>query len=277
MSDRIGTGGLPPLRFGTTGPLAPPPPAEAPRAPLAPPPPVGFQDQNATASQFGAVPASTAVPLPPGASAQSHADFVRESFRNLLAREPDEAAVASAAEALANGHPVEDFIKGIMESQERKNMESLGFTKLHAPGELPPLSSVPHLPLYDSVKLEATNLPEMVMDALRAAKELRPDIMQKMAKAENGPKNVKQEKQLAYELMTTTIGILRANGIDASRVVAYPDNAVGDPGRYGFDQLRIGNGPAIDIMGGDEGVCFIEQEAWSRPENLPENQRGLRE
>lgn len=271
MSERIGTSGIPLPYVGPAGATPPPAgPGEATQAPLAPAQaqaPAGQRDRSAVAGQFGAVPGALPVPMP-GGEALDDAAYVKDAFRRLLGREIDDASLMSASMALANGHPREDFIQGIMASEERKNLESLGFTGL-SPTPLPPLETVPHLPIYDSVKLPLTNLPEMVMQALREAQALRPEIMAKIEKHATSEKNVKREKQLAYELMTTTIGILRANGIDASRVVAYGENAVGDPGRYGFDQLRIGNGPAIDIMGGDEGVCFLEQEAWSRPENAP--------
>ncbi len=276
MIDRIGTSGMPSPFVGGTAPAAPPADAgvvtEAPSAPAYAP--AGSRDQSIVSGQIGAVQGDLAVPSP-GGEAQSEAEFVKASFRRLLGREVDDSAMMAASMALANGHPREDFLKGIMESEERKNLTSLGFTEL-SPTPLAPLQTVPHLPIYDSIKLPLTNLPEMVMQALREAKTLRPDIMAKIEK-QGDVKNVKKEKWFAYELMTTTIGILRANGIDASRVVAFGEQAVGDPGRYGFDQLRIGNGPAIDVMGGDEGVCFLEQEAWSRPENAPTDEHRKKE
>lgn len=268
MIDRIGPG-TPPTPV--PAPVAPPAPAPAAGGSCAVPAPTPVQDQSAVAGRIGAVAPGMPVPAP-GTEALGDAAFIQDAFRRHLGREIDEKSLMEASMALANGHPREAFLKSVFESEEYKSNQAIGFAGI-SPTPLEPLSTVPHLPMYDGVKLPLTNLPDMVMQALREAKNLRPDIMEKMARYEanfekNG-KNVQKEKQLSYELMTTTIGILRANGIDASRVIAFPDNPVGHPGRYAFDQLRIGNGPAIDIMGGDEGVCFLEQEAWSRPENAP--------
>ncbi|HEY9839293.1 MAG TPA: DUF4214 domain-containing protein, partial [Candidatus Obscuribacterales bacterium] len=67
-----------------------------------------------------------------------------------------------------------------------------------------------------------------------------------------------EDRPTALRMMTLLIGALRAHGFDAHRVVNYPNQPVGDPGRYGKEALVL-NGRVFD--------CYF---SWGSPESRPQ-------
>lgn len=112
----------------------------------------------------------------------------------------------------------------------------------------PPLATVPITAAYRSVQLDRSS-PQAAV--LGAASFVRQNYPQYFTSGDN--------RAVAMQMMTTTIGILRANGLDAHRVVNYADRAVGDPNRYGKDALVL-NGRVFD--------CYLAWPESGRPQAL---------
>ena len=98
-------------------------------------------------------------------------------------------------------------------------------------------------PAWRNVRLDKSSPAAAVLSAARWVKENHPEFFDKG-----------DDRPTAMEMMKHVIGVLRANGFDAHRVVNYKDRPVGDPGRYGKDALVLG-GTIFDVYGawGDPG------------------------
>lgn len=99
------------------------------------------------------------------------------------------------------------------------------------------LSTVPDLPEY-KVQIDTSSPEKAIVSAATWVKENRPDLFVEG-----------DDRDKAYEMMTCVIGILRANGFPAHRVVNHPSRPVGNPWRYGSDALVL-NGSIYDCYGG---------------------------
>jgi hypothetical protein len=104
------------------------------------------------------------------------------------------------------------------------------------------LTTVPPNPAWRNIRIGGKSPMEAVLAAARWVRENRPEYFDKG-----------EDRPTAYKMMTDMIGILRANGYDAHRVVNHPSRPVGDPGRYGKDALVL------------DGVIFDAFQAWGDP------------
>lgn len=93
-----------------------------------------------------------------------------------------------------------------------------------------PLETVPDNPAWRSVPLDRSSNEAAVKSAAQWVKDHHPEFFDKG-----------EHRPTAYEMMTVVIGILRAHGYDAHRVVNHPSRPIGDPGRYGTDSLVLDN------------------------------------
>lgn len=113
-----------------------------------------------------------------------------------------------------------------------------------APGTAPgaELATVPYKPEYSKVTLTKNSPATAVLEAAKWVRENHPEFFDKG-----------DDRPTALKMMEMTIGIMRANGYDAHRVVNHPSRPVGDPGRYGSDALVLG-GTIFDCYGDFGGV-----------------------
>jgi len=111
-----------------------------------------------------------------------------------------------------------------------------------APAPGGPLTTVPPNPSYAAVRLDKSSPLAALLSAARWVRQNRPEYFDKG-----------EDRPTAYKMMTEVIGIMRANGYDAHRVVNHPSRPVGDPGRYGTDALVL------------DGVIYDVFRAWGDP------------
>lgn len=104
------------------------------------------------------------------------------------------------------------------------------------PGALPALQTVPALPEYNR-PIPRSSPEAAILETARYVKATYPHLFADDDRAKH------------YEAMTHVIGILRANGLDAHRVVNHPSRPVGDPWRYGSDALVL-DGTIYDVYRG---------------------------
>lgn len=122
---------------------------------------------------------------------------------------------------------------------------------------LQPLSTVPHLPRYAACKLDVSNPEQAVVQAATWVRENFPEVFGQYNQGvfnPDGAINKQAERRNGHELSTHVIGVLRANGLDVSRVVRHPDQPVGSPGRYVNDALALPDGRNIDFYGGEDNT-----------------------
>lgn len=100
-----------------------------------------------------------------------------------------------------------------------------------------PLSTVPLKPEYLSATIDKSSVPAAVKSAAQWVKDTYPELMARAG-----------DRQVCFEIMTHVIGALRANGIDAHRVVNHASRAVGDGWRYGSDAVVVNN-RVFDVFG----------------------------
>ena len=96
------------------------------------------------------------------------------------------------------------------------------------PGGLPALQTVPNNPEYN-VPINKSSESAAILATAQYVKQRYPQFF------------VDDDRAKHYQAMTTVIGILRANGLDAHRVVNHTSRAMGDPWRYGSDALVLNN------------------------------------
>ncbi len=114
-----------------------------------------------------------------------------------------------------------------------------------APGQPAPggdLATVPPNPIYRSVRLDKSSPLAALLSAARWIRENKPEYFDKG-----------EDRPTAYKMMTDLIGIMRANGYDAHRVVNHPSRPIGEPGRYGSDALVL------------DGVIYDCFRSWGDP------------
>ncbi|NLI76829.1 MAG: hypothetical protein GX442_10355 [Candidatus Riflebacteria bacterium] len=104
------------------------------------------------------------------------------------------------------------------------------------PGEA--LETVPMLPGYADVPIDTSSDRAAITSTATWVKEHHPDLFVEG-----------DDRDKAYVMMTHVIGIMRAHGYDAHRVVNHPSRPVGNPWRYGSDALVI-NGYIFDCYAG---------------------------
>jgi len=105
----------------------------------------------------------------------------------------------------------------------------------HAPGG--ELSTVPYNPRWANVRLDKSSPLAALLNAARYVKDNHPEFFDKG-----------DDREVAYKMMTEVIGIMRANGFDAYRVVNHPSRPLGHPLRYGSDAVVL-DGRVYDVWG----------------------------
>ncbi|MBM3276360.1 MAG: hypothetical protein FJZ00_14495 [Candidatus Sericytochromatia bacterium] len=105
------------------------------------------------------------------------------------------------------------------------------------PGALPPLGTVPVLPEYGNVPINRSSDAAAILSAAEFVRRAHPQWF------------MVDDRAVCLEIMTKVIGILRAHGYDAHRVVNHAGKPVGDPWRYGSDALVL-NGIVWDVYRG---------------------------
>lgn len=149
--------------------------------------------------------------------------FVIRLYNEMLGRIPDIEGMTNHLNGLKLGMTREQLVTVFLDSGE--------------------LKTVPNDPTYH-VPISQTSPTAAIVDAATWVKVNHPEFF-----------NQGEARPVAYRMMTLVIGILRANGFDAHRVVNYPDRPVPDPGRYGKDALVL-NGTIYDVYRawGDPGA-----------------------
>lgn len=102
---------------------------------------------------------------------------------------------------------------------------------------LPSLQTVPVKPEFGAVPVDKSSANAAILSVATWVKQNFPGPFQTDDRAQH------------YQAMTMVIGILRAHGFDAHRVVNHESRAVGDPWRYGSDALVL-NGSVYDVYQG---------------------------
>ena len=185
---------------------------------------------------------------------QTDKAFVTTLYRELLGREPDADGMAAHLAGLSRGTTRQELRGYFLNSSE--------YIELHTPKpppvEVPPpvvvappavpapvvipepgaaLSTVPLKPEY-AVAIDKSSDSAAVLSAATWVRNNRPEMFIQG-----------DDRQLAFQMMTVMIGILRANGYDATRVVNHPSFPVGAGMRYGSDAVVV-NGEIFDTIGG---------------------------
>lgn len=188
----------------------------------------------------------------PGDQAKQDFDFVVGLYRDVLGREPDPDGLKAHLTALAQGATHDDVTQAFLHSPEFQarvaNPEPANTPEppvAPAPPAPPPhvepgaaLSTVPYLPEYASAPIDTSSPSAAVLSAARFVKDSNPALF---ARAD--------DRQVDYQIMTKVIGVLRAKGFDATRVVNHTERPVGDGWRYGSDAVAL-NGRVYDCYVG---------------------------
>ena len=254
-----------PSDIGATGPRpirpALPTPTSPKLPPLAPP----------QAPQAGcAVPAGTELPNVPDAGpasafgleadprAEDDQAFLKRLYKEELGRDADPAGLAAWAKNLAQGMSRDEARRHFQNAPEARLPETIArkaWQKSMAGAEgQDPVETIKPDPRYARAQLDTTSLQTATESAAQWVHETYPELVKALDEAHHAvPENKQKSRQLAYELTGHLIGALRANGVDAQRLVRQSHNDFGNPSRYVNDAFVLPDGRAIDWLGG-EGV-----------------------
>ncbi|MFO0598585.1 MAG: DUF4214 domain-containing protein [Myxococcaceae bacterium] len=177
--------------------------------------------------------------------------FVRGLYRDLLHREPDPEGFAAHLAGLERGATRADIRQVFLGSSEYAELQRprptppIAPTPAPAPAPAPrtypepgrALSTVPPKESYLDVPVDQTSPDAAVLSTARWIRSNRPGYFDKG-----------DDRKVAFDMMTEIIGVLRAHGYDAHRVVNHTDRPVGDGLRYGSDAVVL-NGKIFDLYG----------------------------
>lgn len=187
-------------------------------------------------------PAPRKAPVSPEQRA-SHEAYVTSLYRDLLGREPDAEGLASHLRGLETGMSRAQIRDVFLGSDEYRALQQRPAptpepAPTPAPTPAPPprtypepgpaLSTVPPKPEYLDVPLDKRSLDSAVLSAARWVREHRPQYFTQG-----------EDRSVAFAMMTEVIGILRAHGYDAHRVVNHPSFPMGHGNRYGSDAVVV--------------------------------------
>ncbi len=196
-------------------------------------------------------PAKRPAGLTPEQRASNEA-YVTSLYRDLLGRAPDADGLAAHLAGLEGGNSRAQLRDVFLGSDEYRALQAQPQPQPQpapapVPAPAPPprsyvepgpaLSTVPPKPGYLDVTLDRRSLDGAVMSAARWVREHRPQYF-----------NQGEDRAVAFEMMTEVIGIMRANGYDAHRVVNHPSFPMGHGNRYGSDALVV-EGRIYDVFG----------------------------
>lgn len=175
----------------------------------------------------------------------SNEDFVRGLYRDLLKREPDEGGLKAHLAGLEGGMTRAQIRDVFLGSPEYAELQRQPVPVQPAPVEPTPtpapaprtypepgpaLSTVPAKAEYLDVPIDRSSPDAALLSTARWVRANRPGYFDKG-----------DDRHVAFQMMTEVIGILRANGFDAHRVVNHPSRPSSDPYRYGSDAVVLNN------------------------------------
>ncbi|MFT3706889.1 MAG: DUF4214 domain-containing protein [Archangium sp.] len=179
----------------------------------------------------------------------SNEDFVRGLYRDLLKREPDAGGLAAHMAGLERGVSRADIRNVFLNSSEYQELQRPQPAPTPAPVEPTPapaprtwaepgpaLSTVPPKPEYLDVPIDTTSPEAALLSTAKWVRQNRPAYFD----------NMQDDRGLAKDMMTEVIGILRAHGFDAHRVVNHPSLPPSNPVRWGSDAAVL-NGKVYDL------------------------------
>lgn len=188
-------------------------------------------------------PAQRKAPVSPEQRASNEA-YVTALYRDLLGREPDADGLASHLRGLETGMSRAQIRDVFLGSDEYRALQlrpaptpELTPAPAPVPTPAPPrtypepgpaLSTVPPKAEYLDVPLDQRSLDSAVLSSARWVRENRPQYF-----------NQGEDRSVAFAMMTEVIGILRAHGYDAHRVVNHPSFPMGHGNRYGSDAVVV--------------------------------------
>jgi hypothetical protein len=184
----------------------------------------------------------------------SNEGYVRALYQELLGREPDADGFAAHLAGLERGLTRAQLRDVFLQSDEYRAREAQPRPAptpepLPAPPPAPQpppraypepgpaLATVPPRAEWAQVRLDTRSLDAAVFSAAKWVREHRPHYF-----------NQGEDRAVAFAMMTEVIGIMRANGFDAHRVVNHPSFPIGHGNRYGSDALVV-QGRIYDVFG----------------------------
>lgn len=186
----------------------------------------------------------------------SNEQFVTGLYRELLQREPDADGLKAHLAGLERGATraqIRDVFLNSSEYAELQRPPPAPVEPTPAPAPAPAprtypepgpaLSTVPPKPEYLDVPIDTSSADAALLSTARWVRANRPGYFDKG-----------DDRHVAMEMMTEVIGILRAHGFDAHRVVNHPSLPMSNPVRWGSDAVVL-NGKIHDlfIAWGDPG------------------------
>lgn len=169
------------------------------------------------------------------------AAWVTTLYRTLLRREPDPAGLAAHLEGLRTGQSRAAVVQTFLDSPEYRALQ-------RGPERPPGPGSVPREP--------GAPLATVALTAEHARGAAAIDRSSPERAAKSAAEWVKRQhpawfpdtddRAAAYRIMTEVIGVLRAAGYDAHRVVNHPSRPAPDPHRYGADAVVL-EGRIFDV------------------------------
>jgi hypothetical protein len=192
------------------------------------------------------------VSKPSGLSPEQRASnegFVRGLYRELLNREPDAEGLAAHLAGLERGvtrAQIRDVFLNSSEYQELQRPKPAPVEPTPAPVPAPAprtypepgpaLSTVPPKAEYLDVPIDTSSPEAALLSTAKWVRQNRPAYFD----------NMQDDRGLARDMMTEVIGILRAHGFDAHRVVNHPSLPPSNPVRWGSDAAVL-NGKVYDL------------------------------
>lgn len=200
-----------------------------------------------SAGLIGMIKPKRKAPPPPPTDPAADARYVTALYRDLLGRAPDAEGFASHTRGLANGTSREALRRIFLESPEYQEKQSRPAPAAPpapvappAPPALPsaalaPLPTVPVTPEFASAPIDRSSTEAALLSAATWVKRTYPQLFTQG-----------DDRALAFRMMTKVIGVLRAHGYDAYRVVNHPSLPASNPVRYGSDALVL-DGSVYDV------------------------------
>lgn len=184
----------------------------------------------------------------------SNEDFVKGLYRDLLKREPDAGGFAAHLAGLEGGATRAQIRDVFLNSTEYAELQRpkpvepapapVEPTPTPAPAPRtyvepgPALSTVPPKPEYMDVPIDTSSPQAAMLSTAKWVRQNKPHYFD----------NLQDDRGLAKDLMTEVIGILRAHGFDAHRVVNHPSLPPSNPVRWGSDAVVLAGG-VYDLYG----------------------------
>lgn len=183
----------------------------------------------------------------------SNEEFVKGLYRDILKREPDAGGFAAHMAGLEGGATRAQIRDVFMNSTEYAELQRQPAPVEPAPVEPTPvpapaprtypepgpaLASVPPKAEYMDVPIDTSSPQAAMLSTAKWVRQNKPHYFD----------NMQDDRGIAKEMMTEVIGILRAHGFDAHRVVNHPSLPPSNPIRWGSDAVVLAGG-VYDLYG----------------------------